>query len=159
MRAHDIMSHETAALHVDATAREVARQLADYQIGGMPVLDSDGRLVGIITRHDLVHREGMSARELMTPGVVAVSEATPVEEVARILTSKGFERVPVLQGDRLVGIICRADLARLLAGRWVCQVCGYIQPGRQPLACPACGAEGRRFEHAPDGRPEISRRQ
>jgi CBS domain-containing protein len=159
MRARDIMSHETAALDVDATAREVARQLADYQVGGLPVLDSDGRLVGIITRHDLIHREGMSACELMTPGVVCVSEATPVEEVARILTSHDFERVPVLQGARLVGIICRADLARLLAGRWVCQVCGYIQPGRQPLECPTCGAEGRRFEREPDGRPEISRRQ
>ena len=100
-----------------------------------------------------------TAADIMSPRVVTVREATPVDEVAQLLTSNRFKRVPVMREDRLVGIVSRADIVRMMASRWVCAVCGDIEHGRHPAACDSCGADGSHFERELDPRPEVSRRQ
>ena len=159
MNARDIMTHETITITPTASVREAARRLAGYNISGMPVVDHEGRMVGIITEADLISKEGDTVADLMTPRVVSVTERTTVDEVARILTVNRFKRVPVLRDGRLVGIVSRADIVRMMASRWVCQVCGGIQLGRLPDACPTCGADASRFERELNFREEITSRQ
>jgi CBS-domain-containing membrane protein len=159
MHARDIMTHEVITISPGATARDAARRLSDYNISGMPVVDEDGRLVGIVTQLDLISKEGSTVTELMTSRVIGVSEDATVDEVARILTVNRFKRVPVLRDGRLVGIVSRADIVRMMASRWVCPVCGHIQLGRTPQECPSCGVDGSRFERELNVRPEITSRQ
>ena len=159
MYARDIMTHETITIAIDASVREAARRLSGYNISGMPVVDREGRMVGIITEADLISKEGTTVADLMTPRVVSVTEQTSVDEIARILTVNRFKRVPVLRAGRLVGIVSRADIVRMMASRWICPVCGAIQLGRLPEECLSCGAEGFRFERELNVRPEITTRQ
>lgn len=159
MQARDIMTHEVIAIGPDASVQDCARRLADYNISGMPVLDAAGRMAGIVTEADIIGKEGDAVRDIMTRRVVTAREDTPVDEIAQILTSNRFKRLPILREERVVGIVSRADIVRMIASRWVCPVCGAIQHGRSPETCYACGAAAAHFERELDPRMEISARE
>lgn len=159
MQARDIMTHEVISIAPNASIRQAARLLSDYNISGAPVLTDDGRMVGIVTEADLISKEGQTVAEIMTPRVISVDEQTPVDAIAQVLTSNRIKRVPVLRGERVVGIVSRANIVRMMASRWVCPVCGAVQHGAMPEECFSCGADGHHFERELDPRPEITTRQ
>lgn len=164
MQARDIMTHEVITISPTATGQTLARLLVDYNISGVPVVTEAGHIVGIVTQFDLLYNQAYDdpdrpVADLMTSRVISVDEQTPVDEIAQILTSNRIKRVPVLHGDRLVGIVSRANIVRILASRWVCPVCGEVQHGSMPNECFSCGADGHRFERELDPRPEITTRQ
>lgn len=159
MLARDIMTHEVITIRPEASVQECARLLADYNISGVPVLDAERRMVGIVTEADIIGKEGATVADIMTRRVVTAREETPVDEIAQVLTSNRFKRVPVVRGERVVGIVSRANIVRMIASRWVCPVCGAIQHGRQPVACYSCGADGGHFERELEPRMEISARE
>ncbi len=159
MLARHIMTPDVLTISPEATVQECARLLADYHISGVPVLDAEQRMVGIVTQADIIGKEGDTVASLMTPRVVSVQEETPVDEVAQILTSNRFKRVPVLRDTTVVGIVSRADIVRTIASRWICPVCGAIQHGRMPDECFSCGADGGHFERELAPRMEISARE
>jgi predicted transcriptional regulator len=159
MRARDIMTHEVIAIGPDATVQDVARLLSEYRISGAPVLDADGRMVGIVTEADIIGKEGDTVAAIMTARVIVAQEVTPVDEIARVLTSNRFKRLPVVRGDRVVGIVSRADIVRMIASRWVCPACGAIQHGTLPDRCDDCGADGNSLERELEPRREITSRQ
>ncbi|MBF6592314.1 MAG: CBS domain-containing protein, partial [Ktedonobacterales bacterium] len=151
--------HEVISIAPTATIQDAARLLSDYNISGVPVIESQGHMVGIVTEADLISKEGATVADIMTPRVISVGEGTPVDEIAQILTSNRIKRVPIVRGDRVVGIVSRANIVRMMASRWVCPVCGAVQHGRMPEECYSCGADGRQFERELDPRPEITTRQ
>jgi CBS domain-containing protein len=159
MHARDIMTREVISVSPDATVQDAARILADYHISGMPVLNYEHRMVGIVTEADIISKEGTSVADIMTHRVVSVREETPVDQIAQILTSNRFKRVPVLRGDRLIGIVSRADIVRMIASRWICPVCGAIQHGHLPNECYSCGAAGGQFERELAPRMQITARE
>lgn len=159
MLARDIMTSHVISVSPTAAIREVADLLAEYRISGVPVVDEQGQLLGVVTEADLISKQGKTATDIMSARVVTVHEATPVDEIAQILTSNRFKRVPVMRDDKLVGIVSRADIVRMMASRWACSVCGAIQHGRRPDACPTCGADGSHFERELDPRPEVTQHQ
>ncbi|HEX5441340.1 MAG TPA: CBS domain-containing protein, partial [Ktedonobacterales bacterium] len=132
MIARDIMTSQVVSVSPSAPIREVADLLAEYRISGVPVVDAQGQMIGLVTEADLISKQGKTAADIMSARVVSVREATPVDEVAQILTSNRFKRVPVMRDDKLVGIVSRADIVRMMASRWACSVCGAIQHGRRP---------------------------
>ncbi len=158
MQARDIMTPDVITITPDASVQDAARKLSDYHISGMPVVDGDGRVMGIITTADIITKAGNTVEKIMTRRVVSVREDTPVDEIAQILTSKRIKRVPVMAGDRLLGVVSRADIVRMMAGRWVCQVCGSIHLGQHPHACESCGVDGGHMTRQFDMRPEITTR-
>ena len=158
MQARDIMTHEVITITPDASLQDAARLLSGYHISGAPVL-AGASLAGIVTEADIIGKEGTTVAEIMTRRVISVHEDTSVDEIALILTSNRFKRVPVLRGDRVVGIVSRADIVRMIASRWVCPTCGAIQHGRTPDACYSCGGDGSRFERDMAPRLEITSRQ
>ena len=159
MHARDIMTHEVISIDPDATVQDVARLLSDYNISGCPIQDGRDRMVGIVTQADIIGKEGERVGDIMTPRVVSVLEDTDVDEIARILTGNRFKRVPVLRGERIVGIVSRADIVRMIARRWVCPVCGAIQHARTPEQCYACGADAGHLERELEPRMEIHARE
>lgn len=157
-QAKDVMTRDIISISEDASVQDVVRRLAEYQISGMPVLNRQKRLVGIVTEADVLGRSGAHVTEIMTHRVITVSETTPVDQIAQILTSNRIKRVVVANGTTVLGVVSRADIVRMMASRWTCGVCGAIHLGAQPEACDACGAPGHIFGRQLDPRPEISSR-
>jgi CBS domain-containing protein len=158
MQARDIMTPDVITIHPQASVQDAARHLSDYGISGMPVVDEDHQVIGIVTEADILTRSGTTVEKIMTRRVVSVQEDTSTDEIAQILTSKHIKRVPVMAGGRLLGVVTRADMIRMMASRWVCEVCGSIQLGQMPHACDSCGVESAYFVHDLDPRMEITTR-
>jgi CBS-domain-containing membrane protein len=141
MKVGEIMTPNVISVSEDATTREVAQVLDRHRISGLPVCDGDGHIVGVISEFDLIAKpDAHSAKDAMSRDVISVMEDTSVDEVRYLLVHRRIKRVPVLRGQKLVGIVSRADLVREIALTWVCQVCGDTERGKDPPdQCRKCG--------------------
>jgi CBS domain-containing protein len=118
MIASDIMTRKVCTIQPGATAQEVAQLLDQHRISGAPVVDAQGRLIGMITEADIiskVNREGLRVADIMTHELIVVAEDTPVGEIAQLLTERKIKRVPVVKDGKLVGIVSRADIVHAVA--------------------------------------------
>jgi len=142
MLAKDIMTTNVITVASDLPVEDVAELLLARNISGAPVVDATGRLVGVISEGDLIHRaegdgrrswwlsllsnevdrareyiksHGHKAEDVMTRDVVTVAEDSPAGEIARLLERRRIKRVPVLRDGKVVGIVSRANLLHGLA--------------------------------------------
>jgi predicted transcriptional regulator len=118
MIARDIMTRNVCTISPEVGVQEVAQLLSRKSISGVPVIDKDGKIIGIVTEADIigkVDREGLRVADIMSLEVIAVDEETRVGEIAILLTERKIKRVPVMQNGKLVGIVCRADIVRAVA--------------------------------------------
>lgn len=141
--ARDIMSRPVTSVRPDAPLKQAIDLLFRRGVKALPVVDSDDHVVGLVTGGDLLKRAGLELRlslhgdlrpdelarliaqvgraartveSVMTPDLRTVSEDTPIEDVAREMTTHGIKRLPVIdENGRLRGIVSRTDLLRLLA--------------------------------------------
>lgn len=146
MKAREVMTTDVISVQEDTQIEEVARVMARYRISGVPVVNQAGAVVGLVTEYDLITKQGQSIGDIMARSVVSVSPDTEVEEIAHLLANRRIRRVPVMEGDRLVGILSRSDLVKQIAMRWVCHTCGeMVQSAAMPERCPRCGAPQSAF--------------
>ena len=118
MIARDIMTRKVCTIQPEASAQEAAQLLDQMRISGLPVVDGDGKIIGIITEADIiskVDREGLHVADIMSHEVIFVSEETSVSEIAMMLTERKIKRVPVVNDGKLVGIVSRADIVHAVA--------------------------------------------
>ncbi len=118
MIASDIMTRKVCTIHPEASAQEAAQILSEKRISGLPVVDADDKIVGIVTEADIiskVSRDGLRVSDIMSYEVISVQEETPVNEIATLLTERKIKRVPVVSGDKLVGIVSRGDIVHAVA--------------------------------------------
>jgi len=144
MNASDVMTRNIVSVSRDAPVAEAIRLMLDNHISGLPVIDEANQLVGILTEGDLLRRgetgterhrprwlemlmgpgrladeyvrtHGRKVGEIMTRDLARVTPDTPLDEVVGLMERRRIKRVPVLDGDRPVGIVSRADLLRALA--------------------------------------------
>lgn len=139
MRVEDLMTREVRTVAPDVSLKEVAAMLAEHRIGGMPVVDPNGTLLGVITKADIVLKElaeapskrglfgrakdngaaakvtARTAGEAMSSPAVTVAPAMPVSTAAAWMVESGINRLPVLQRETVIGIITRHDLVREFA--------------------------------------------
>lgn len=141
MKVGEIMTPNVISVSEDATTREVAQVLDRHRISGLPVCDGDGHMIGVISEFDLIAKpDAHTAGEAMTRDVISVMEDTSVDDARYLLVHRRIKRLPVLRGQKLVGIVSRADLVREIALNWVCQVCGDTERGKDPPdSCRKCG--------------------
>lgn len=146
MKVREIMTTDVISVRDDQEIEEAARVLARHRISGLPVLNTNGALVGLVTELDLIARSGRCVADVMSRGVISISPDTEIETLVTLLTNRRIRRVPVLEGDRLVGIVSRSDLVRQIAMRWVCHTCGErLFSPNAPVQCPRCGASTEAF--------------
>jgi CBS domain-containing protein len=144
MNAGDVMTRNVVTVTPDTTVLELVSILLSRNISGVPVVDAENTLVGIVTEGDLIRRaelgterkrggwlafftatatmaqeyvrsHGTKVQDLMTPGVVAVARDTPLADVADLMEERHVRRVPVVEDGKVVGIVSRANLLRAWA--------------------------------------------
>ena len=118
MIARDIMTRNVHTIHPGASAQEAAHLLSQEHISGAPVVDANGKVIGIVTEADIiskVNREGLYVADIMSHEVIAVGEETTVSEIAMLFAERKIKRVPVLHDGKLVGIVSRADIVHAVA--------------------------------------------
>src|SRR5581483_5514698 len=118
MIASDIMTRKVCTIHPDASAQEAAQLLDRMRISGLPVLNAERKIIGIVTEADIiskVDKEGLLGRDIMSHDVITVDEQTPVNEIAMLLTERKIKRVPVIDNGKLVGIVSRGDVVHAVA--------------------------------------------
>lgn len=124
MIASDIMTRKVITIHSEASAQEAAQLLDQFRISGLPVVDTQGDLIGIITeadiiskvnRYGLLDQSGLRVADIMSRNVTTVDEDTPVGDIATLLTERKIKRVPVVRQGRLVGIVSRGDIVHAVA--------------------------------------------
>ena len=118
--------------------------MAEHDVSALPVVDVAGNLVGVLSEADLIHRaeigtekhrpwwleavtggstlaeefaksHGKKVGEVMTDGVISVTEETPLSEIAALFERKRIKRVPVVKDGRLVGVVSQSNLIQALA--------------------------------------------
>jgi CBS domain-containing protein len=137
----EVMTSPVVTVRLIAPLKEVAQLLVDNKISGLPVIDVDGTVLGVVSEADFLVKEGgpdavrhrplarfigesrtsrsqleklhaTRAADAMTAPAITIESSRPVSEAARIMTDHGINRLPVVDADRLVGIVTRADLVR-----------------------------------------------
>ena len=144
MKASEFMTRNVVTVGRETPVVQAIRAMLDNQVSGLPVLDGDGKLAGILTEGDLLRRgetgterhrprwlevlmgpgrmageyirtHGRRVGGIMTQNVFSVPPDTSLEEIVQLMERRRIKRVPVMDGDALVGIVSRADLLRALA--------------------------------------------
>jgi len=133
--ARDIMHAGAECVGESQTLQHAARQMRDLGVGALPICGADGRLVGIITDRDIVVKclangidpGTVSAGQMAQAEPIAVGPAADTDEVLHLMTENQIRRLPVIDDQRVVGMISEADLARNLpeqaVGQFVEAIC------------------------------------
>jgi len=115
MNAKDIMTRDIITVSPTMKVKELAMTLIKNQISGAPVASKDGKIVGIVSEADIVGKKGKDVRAIMSKKVISITEDASVEEIARLMTTHAIKRLPVMNEDKIVGIVSRADIVSAIA--------------------------------------------
>jgi CBS domain-containing protein len=97
------------------SVKTLAMTLIKNQISGAPVAGKDGKIVGVVSEADIVAKKGKDVRAIMSKKVISVTEEVTVEEIAQLMTTHAIKRLPVMNGESIVGIVSRADIVSAIA--------------------------------------------
>lgn len=143
MPVGEIMTSRVVSIGRDADLHEVAHLLSENNISGLPVIDAQSRVIGVITEKDVLamtginrghtvkelikhllgeplprRHEGRKAEDYMATPAITVRPETDIREAAAIMNEKGIKRLIVVnRNDELVGIVTRADIVRVVGGK------------------------------------------
>jgi CBS domain-containing protein len=148
MHAHELMSRHVVTIGADAPLIDAIKTMLSHHISGLPVIDSDDKLIGILSEGDFIRRieigtekrrgrwlsllaasdqvaldfarqHGRKVRQIMTPNPITIGEDTSVEQIVRLMESRNVKRFPVVRGDEIVGMVTRADFLTAIANSWL----------------------------------------
>ena len=138
MKIREVMTKPVIRISGEETVEVAARTLTHYNIGALPVCGSDGRLQGLVTDRDLVTRCIASGRnpattkvsQIMTGSVVGIPPDLEAKDAAEIMGRRQIRRLPVLENEKLCGMVSLGDLTRAEAdtGRTLSQISSNIRP-------------------------------
>jgi CBS domain-containing protein len=144
MKARDVMVSPVITVKPSSSVKEVAKIFLERRVSAAPVIDDQGKLVGIVSEGDLMHRaeagterhrswwlraltaeetlaaeyikaHGRKVADVMTRDVITAAPDTPLHEIAALLEKKSIKRVPIVKNGHLVGIVSRANLIQAVA--------------------------------------------
>jgi CBS domain-containing protein len=144
MKASDVMSSPVITVKPYTSVKHAARLFLERGISAVPVIDDAGKLVGIVSEGDLIHRSeigtqrhrswwllllaeeqalaadyvkthGTKVSDVMTRTVITATPETPLHEIATTMEKNGIKRVPIARDGQLVGIVSRANLVQAFA--------------------------------------------
>lgn len=118
MIVKDIMNVNVIMIKPSATVKEAASEMTKHHIGSLVVISAEGEALGIITERDILshvvaegrHGEEIKVEEIMTKELITVTPEDTLEEAAAIMSSKRIKKLPVIEENKIVGIITASDL-------------------------------------------------
>lgn len=118
MKVRDVMTKDVAYIGPSTTVTEAAQLMQKLNVGSIPVCDQNG-VVGIVTDRDIVVRNVAHGKDphstpvsaVMTTGVKTVDPETDMNDVTRMMAESQIRRIPVIEQNRLVGIVALGDMA------------------------------------------------
>ena len=128
----EFMTSNVEAVYADEHISSLWKKILEYRYAGYPVLDSKGRLVGVVTQYDLIRhgftridfesesppRKGPRIREIMSTPPITVRPGDPLVKAAEIMLDRGIGRVLVVDiRNELLGIVDREDIVKAIMGR------------------------------------------
>jgi CBS domain-containing protein len=143
MRVADVMTREVVSVGPETSVRELALTMLERRISGLPVVDAEGQVLGVVSEGDLIRRpeietdrpgrgwlrifvsdeerardfvrsHGRRAREVMTQPAIWVAPETALDEAVRLMERHRIKRLPVVADGKLAGLMTRADVVRAL---------------------------------------------
>jgi CBS domain-containing protein len=155
MKAKDVMASPVISVEPDASILQAVRIMLQRRLSGLPVIDREEHLVGIVTEGDFLRRaetgtqrrrprwleflagpgrlaqdyarsHAREVSEVMTPDPITVGEDAPLEDIVQLMEKRQIKRVPVVRSENVVGIVSRANLLHALAS-----VAGEAKPAEQ----------------------------
>ncbi len=132
MKVNEVMTKKVITCHPNEKVSVILNKLKLFDIAGMPVV-LKGRLQGFISRTDIINYLTMGmevteidreeilkkyntpVKEIMVKEVITVPPSLPIEEAAKVMVERRINTLPVLQGEKLVGILTRGDIVKTLA--------------------------------------------
>jgi len=140
MKVSEVMTIDTVAVNEDADIEEAIRLLSGHRVSGLPVVNNENRVMGVITEADILsvmgmkrghtfkdivarllgepvpgNKAGSTVRQVMTSPAIITTPDASILEVAGILEERRIKRLPVVDaGGVLVGIVSRADIVRVV---------------------------------------------
>jgi CBS domain-containing protein len=144
MQAQDIMVRGVISVGPDMTVRAAAHAMVSNGVSALPVIDIDAKLLGIVSEADLIRRvendterrrswwldlfmsndvlmrefvksHAIRVADVMTRNVITALPQTTLREIANLMEKHGIKRVPIIENDKVVGIVSRANLVQVLA--------------------------------------------
>jgi CBS domain-containing protein len=144
MRAHQIMTRNVVTVSPETPVIEAAKAILQHHVGGLPVVDAGGKLVGMVSDGDFVRRaeigterrrgrwlsplvgrntiatdfvraHGRKVGDIMTPNPATIAQDTSLEQIVEVMEANNIKRLPVVDGDRLVGVVSYADFVQAFA--------------------------------------------
>jgi CBS domain-containing protein len=136
MKVRQLMTEKVFSVKPDAALREAASVLVEHGVSGIPVVTSDGEVIGVLSEADIVMKASgetgrggfltwlfepdvdaekvtaQTVREAMSSPAITIAPNRPVHEAARLMIDSSVNRLPVVDDGRLVGILTRADIVR-----------------------------------------------
>jgi CBS domain-containing protein len=127
LTAGSIMTRTPFCIREDVGVSAIADLLLERGFGAVPVVDADGRALGVVSKTDLLRHQhaglpgDATATDIMMPMVFAVDQTTSLGDAAALMAGEGVHRLPVVDASgRVVGILSSLDLVR-----WLGQLAGY----------------------------------
>jgi CBS domain-containing protein len=149
LRVRDIMQTEVITVGPATTVRELADILAKHKVSGVPVVDGERRVLGMVSEADIILQDadlhfpyyiqfldsviylqsfskfeerfrkafGSKVTEVMSDEVFTISSDASLGDAATLMADRKVNRLPVIEGDRLVGIVTRGDIVQAIADR------------------------------------------
>jgi CBS domain-containing protein len=140
VRVEDFMTRRVITITPDTTMLAAAKLMLEHRVGGFPVVDASGRIIGVFSESDLLREEGQEGSpwldimvgqdekpaaalqldtrkvaEIMTRQLITIAPGASIAEACRLLHDHRLRRLPVVESDKLVGMIARVDLVRAVA--------------------------------------------
>lgn len=147
LKVREVMSRDVATLSPDDPVKQAAKLFVEKDIGGAPVADKKGKLIGIVTEADLIMQDvkihfptyvhfldsfiylesftkfeenlkkavGAKVKDVMTKDVTCVGPDDLAEDAATLMVERGISRLPVLEGEELVGIVTKRDIVKAIS--------------------------------------------
>ena len=118
MNVSDIMVKDPVVVELPTTREEVLTKMVKHKMTGLPVIDSDKKILGIITRKNIFQNPGEEqVAVIMQWSTPTVSSSTPVERAARIMLEENARRLPVVKQGKVIGLITPPDMLRVVEKR------------------------------------------
>jgi CBS domain-containing protein len=117
LTASVLMEQEVKSCRPSDSGRHIASQITKLGVGSLPVVDDEGKLIGLVSEFDLLDillkeqdLKDVPVERIMSRNVKTVQEDTPVDEIIRLLETHHLIRVPVVKDGKLVGVVARRDI-------------------------------------------------